>query len=86
MGNYLSQFTVLAQGCHFPDNKKFPDVSRPRLNSTVSQIPFTGVWGMLPHQFFKIRIFNLADKEFQTTKFPDVWNSVASFMIFKQIP
>ena len=26
---------------------------------------------MLPQKIFKIRIFNLAENEFQTTKFPD---------------
>ena len=26
---------------------------------------------MLPQKVFKIRIFNLAENEFQTTKFPD---------------
>ena len=33
---------------------------------------------MLPQKIFKIRIFNLAENEFQTTKFPDFWNSVAN--------
>ena len=60
------------QGCHFPDNMKFPDFSR----------PFRGVWGYVPQKIFRIRIFNLAENEFQTTKFPDFWNSVANSLTF----
>ena len=46
---------------------------------------------MLPKKFFKIRIFNLAENEFQTTKFPDfsltfVWNSVANSLTFPGFP
>ena len=55
------------QSCHFPDSIKFSDFSRPRLSSIVSPRP----GGMLPQKIFKIRIFNLAENEFQTTKFPD---------------
>ena len=57
------------QGCHFPDNMKFPDFSRPRLSSTVISRPFRGSGGMLPQRTFKIRVFSLAENEFQTTKF-----------------
>ena len=37
---------------------------------------------MLPRKFLKNRIFNLAENEFQTTKFPDFWNSVANSLTF----
>ena len=37
----------------------------------MSLRPFRGSGGMLPQKIFKIRIFNLAENEFQTTKFPD---------------
>ena len=70
------------QGCHFPDNMKFPDFSRPRLSSTVISRPFRGSGGMLPQRTFKIRVFSLAENEFQTTKFPDFWNSVANSLTF----
>ena len=78
----------LIQGCHFPDNMKFPDFSRPRLGSSMNPRPVRGVW-VLPQKIFKIRIFNLAENEFQTTKFPDFWNSVANSLTFRglfQIP
>ena len=38
---------------------------------------------MLPQKIFKIRIFNLAENEFQTTKFPDFSQT---FGILLQIP
>ena len=38
---------------------------------------------MLPQKIFKIRIFNLAESDFQTTKFPDV---SLTFGILSQIP
>ena len=38
---------------------------------------------MLPQKIFKIRIFNLAENEFQTTKFPDFWNFVANSLTFQ---
>ena len=41
-----------------------------------------GSGGMLPQKIFKTRIFNLAENEFQTTKFPDFWNSVANSLTF----
>ena len=44
---------------------------------------------MLPQKIFKIRIFNLAENELQTTKFPDFWISVANSLTFgflSQIP
>ena len=66
----------------FPDF--FPDFSRPRLSSIVSPRPFRGgSGGMLPQKIFKIRIFNLAENEFQTTKFPDF---PLTFGILSQIP
>ena len=43
----MTTFTHLKQGCHFQDNMKFPEISRPRLNSTVSPRPFRGSRGML---------------------------------------
>ena len=68
---------LYGQGCHFPGDMKFLDFSRPRLSSTVIPRPFRG---MLPQKSFKIRTFNLAENEFQTTKFPDFsW-------LFWQIP
>ena len=73
----------LYQGCHFPDNMKFPDFSRPRLSSTVSSRPFRGSGGMLPQKSFKIRMFNLAENEFQATKLPDF---SLTFGILWQIP
>ena len=73
----------ISQGCHFPDNMKFPNFSRPRLSSTASPRPFRGVGGMLPQKTSKIRIFNLAENEFQTTKFPDF---SLTFGILSQIP
>ena len=68
------------QGCHFPNNMKFPDFfgsdfSRPRLSSTVIPRPSP--------ENFKIRIFNLAENEFQKTKFPDF---SLTFGIQLQIP
>ena len=45
------------QGCHFPDNMKFPDFSRPRLSSTVSSrqfretIHFVSYYLLLPTTF-----------------------------------
>ena len=60
-----------SQGCHFPDNMKFPDFSKPRLSSTMIPRPSRGSGGMLPQKIFKIRIFNLAENELLTTKFPD---------------
>ena len=39
----IQSFISYLQGCHFPDNMKFPDFSRPRLSSTVSSRPFRGV-------------------------------------------
>ena len=71
------------QGCHFSDNMKFPDFSRPRLSSNVSLRPFRGSGGMLPQKIFKNRIVNLAENEFQTTKFPDV---SLTFGILSHIP
>ena len=68
----------IQQGCHFPDYMKFPDFSRPRLSSTVIPRPFRG-----SGKIFKIRIFKLAENEFQTTKFPDV---SLSFGILSQTP
>ena len=38
---------------------------------------------MLLQKIFKIRIFNLAENEFQTTKFLDFWNSVANSLTFR---
>ena len=63
---------------------KFPDFSRPRLSSTESPRPFRGVWGNAPQKIFKIRIYNLAENEFQTTKFPDF--SLTFGILFRQIP
>ena len=68
---FSSSQWALTQGCHFPDNMKSPAFSRPRLSSSMSPRSFIGVWGMFPLTIFKIRIFNLAKNEFQTTKFPD---------------
>ena len=73
---------VCVQGCHFPDNMKFPDFSRPGLSSTVSPRPFRGIWGHAPLENFKMRIFNLAENEFQTTNIPDFWNSAANSLTF----
>ena len=42
----------------------------PRLSSTMCPRAFRGAGSMLLHKIFKIRI-NLAENEFQTTKFPD---------------
>ena len=42
-----------------------------------------GSGGMLPQKMFNIRIFNLAENEFQTTKFPDF---SLTFGILLQIP
>ena len=44
----------LQQGCHFPDNMKFPDFSRPRLSSTVSPRPFRGLGVCSPRKFSKL--------------------------------
>ena len=43
------------QGCHFPDNMKFPDFSRPRLGSIMSPRPFGGggAADMLPPENFQ---------------------------------
>ena len=44
---------------------------------------------MLAQKIFEIRIFNLPKNEFQTTKFPDFWYSVANSLTFRglfQIP
>ena len=68
---FSNHSSSLLQGCHFPDNMKLPDFSTPRLSSTMSPRPFRGSGGMLPPKIFKIRIFRLAQNEFQTTKFPD---------------
>ena len=54
-----------------PDDMRFPDFSRPRLSSTVIRYHVGGPGSMLPQKIFKIRIFNLAENEFQTIKFPD---------------
>ena len=37
-------------------------------------------------KIFKIRIFNLAENEFQTTKSPDFWNFVTNSLTFKGFP
>ena len=50
---FSSSQWALTQGCHFPDNMKSPDFSRARLSSR-----------MCPRSFI-----NLAENEFQTTKF-----------------
>ena len=34
---------------------------------------------MVPQKIFKIRIFNLAENEFQTTKFPDFFEFCRKF-------
>ena len=75
------------QGCHFPDNMKFPDFS---LTFPDQELALPGVrdhlggsGGMLPQKIFKIRISNLAENEFQTTKFPDF---SLTFGILSQIP
>ena len=68
---------------------KLPHFPRPRLSSTVSPRPFMAVWGHVLLKIFKIRIFNLDENEFQTTQFPDFWNSVTNSMTFRgllQIP
>ena len=59
------------QGCHFPDNMKFRD--------------HLGVWGRSPPEKFpdNMRVFNLAENEFQTTKSPDF---SLTFGILSQIP
>ena len=41
------------QGCHFPDNMKFPDFSRLRSSSTVSPRPFWEAWGYAPPENFQ---------------------------------
>ena len=41
---------------------------------------------MLPQKIFKIRIFNLAENEFQTIKFPDFWKSVANSDFLGKFP
>ena len=40
---------------------------------------------MLPQKISKIRIFNLAENEFQTTKLPGFWNSVTNSLTFPQL-
>ena len=83
-GGYLEYcWEYYNQGCHLPDNMKFPDFFRPRLSSTVSPRPFRGSGDMLPQKMFKIRNFNLAENEFQTTKFSDF---SLTFGIMSQIP
>ena len=62
---------------------KLPDFSRPRLSSAVIPRLFRGSGGMLSQNIFKIRIFNLAENEFQTTKFNDF---SLTFGIQSQIP
>ena len=49
----LKYRSTYSQGCHFPDNMKFPDFSKPRLSSTVSPRPFRGVWGYAPPENFE---------------------------------
>ena len=46
--------TTLFQGCHFPDNMKFPDFLRPRLSPTVSRRPFRGLGACSPRKFSKL--------------------------------
>ena len=43
------------QGCHFPDDMKFPVFSRPRLGSIMSPRPFGGGGGRghAPQKIFK---------------------------------
>ena len=41
----VEKYLDIIQGCHFPDNMKFPDFSRPRLSSNVIPRPFRGVRG-----------------------------------------
>ena len=49
----LQMWSLFKQGCHFPDNMKFPDFSRPRLSSTVSPRLFRGVLGHAPPENFQ---------------------------------
>ena len=47
-------FQNCGQGCHFPDNMKFPDFSRPRLSSTVILRPFRGFSELGPSTWLKM--------------------------------
>ena len=41
---------------------------------------------MFPQKSFKIRIFSLAENEFQTTKFPDFQRSLSNSLTFPGFP
>ena len=80
-GKYTSK-----QGCHFPDNMKFPDFSRPRLSSIVSPRPSRVVWGHAPQENFQNEDLQLSWKWISDNKipwfFPDFWNSVTDSPTF----
>ena len=79
------------QGCHFPDNMKLSDFSLtfPDQDPWVrDHLGWSG--GIIPQKIFKIRIFSLAENEFQTTKFPDfslTFGILSQILwLFRQIP
>ena len=84
--NSLSTPLIQNQGCHFPDNMKFPDFSVPRLSSTVSPRPFRGLWGHAPQKISKLGYLTRLKINFRqqnSLTFPDVRNSVAHSLTFK---
>ena len=69
----LSPFTVCfladnkKQGVQSPEGMKFPDFSRPRLNSyECPRLLGGGVSGILSQKSFKIKMLRLAENEFHT--------------------
>ena len=71
------------QGCHFQDNKKFPDFPDhdKALPCVRNHLGRSG--GMVPQKVFKIKLFNFAENEFKTAKFHDF---SLTFGILWQIP
>ena len=75
------------QGCHFPDNMKFPDFSRQKLSSFMSPRPFRRFLGHALQNNSKLGFSTcIGWNEFKTTKFPKFSNSLINSLTFLVYP